>query len=218
MPSEKHARHATPEQVAEICLKLGFALSPEQSACLSGYLDLLAKWNRVMNLVGRSKWQDILSHLVVDSLYLDAFLRTLDIADTPECWDLGAGAGLPGIPLRMLWQKGSYCLVEAREKRALFLRTALASRPLPGVTVFHGRAEAFMPARPPADLIVSRAFMPWETMLDFVKNHVRAGSFCLFLTLTPLPAALPEGWTAEAEKRYTAGGRDSRFFWAIRRC
>ena len=203
-------------ETAARCERLGFSLNDAQSVALAGYLDLLVKWNRVMNLVGRSDWCDILDHLVVDSLHLADFVRGLELPDSPECWDLGAGAGLPGLPLRMLWQKGCYHLVDSREKRAIFLRTILAAFPLPGVSVFQGRVEAFMPTRPLADLIVSRAFMPWEKMLHLVRGFTVPGSFCLFLTLVPLPPDLPQGWTAHAEKRYMTDSTP-RFFWALRR-
>ena len=117
-----------------------------------------------MNLVGTRTAEDTFFTLVVDSLHLGRFLREdVEYSAAPCCWDLGSGAGLPGLPLRMIWQEGDYWLVEAREKRALFLSTVLAKYPLPGTHVFRGRAEAFM-AGPPArtaDLIVSRAFMPW---------------------------------------------------------
>lgn len=207
---------AGPEETAAYCASLGFSLDSGQSACLDAYLDLLVKWNRVMNLVGRSTKREILSQLAVDSFFLADFLRALPLPEEPECWDLGSGAGLPGAPLRMLWRQGRYCLVESREKRALFLKTVLAACPLPGVSVFQGRAEAFMPTRPPADLIVSRAFMPWKKMLALTAPFTRSGSVCLFLTLCPLPSELPEGWTAQAEERYMAGG-GARYFWAIRR-
>lgn len=206
----------TPENVGVLCRELGFDFSHEQHALLTAYLALLVKWNRVMNLVGRPDWPEILVELAADSFYLADFLRSLDIPPDPECWDLGAGAGLPGIPLRMLWREGSYTLVESREKRAIFLRTVLAACPLPGVSVFQGRAESFMPSRPLADLVVSRAFMPWEKVLDLVQNFVAPRAHCVFLTLEPMPESPPQGWTAVADTRYTAGG-DARFFWALQR-
>ena len=116
----------------------------------------------------------------------------------------------------MVWKAGDYTLVEAREKRALFLRTVLAACPLEGVTVFQGRAERFMPAHAPAHLVVSRAFMPWEKLLALVEPHLAPGGFCVFLTLSPLPVSLPKGWTTAAGKRYTVADA-SRHFWALRK-
>ena len=216
MPRTSASPRVTPEDVSALCRDLGFSLSGAASESLAVYLGLLGKWNRVMNLVGPRDWRDILSGLIVDSFHLAGFIRALPLPPAPECRDLGAGAGLPGIPLRMLWQEGSYTLVEAREKRALFLRTVLASCPLPGVSVFQGRAEAFMAVRGPAHLTVSRAFLPWEKVLALVEEYTKPGGYCLFLTLTPLPAALPQGWEAAAEQAYTVGN-DQRWLWALRK-
>lgn len=206
----------TPEAVLLACADAGFSLHAKTASSLALYLEMLGKWNRVMNLVGPARWEDILRTLIIDSLHLAGFIATLPLPDAPACRDLGAGAGLPGIPLRMLWQQGSYTLVEARKKRALFLRAVLSSCPLPGVSVFHGRAEEFMATRPPADLTVSRAFLPWEKVLDMIENHTSAGGSCIFLTLAPAPATLPDGWTLAATQAYRVG-QNSRYFWALRK-
>ena len=111
--------------------RAGFELTEETLPPLAGYLGLLIQWNRVMNLVGTRTAEDTFFTLVVDSLHLGRFLREdVEYSAAPCCWDLGSGAGLPGLPLRMIWQEGDYWMVEAREKRALFLSTVLAQYPL----------------------------------------------------------------------------------------
>ena len=123
---------------------------------LGRYVDMLAAWNRAMNLTGGRDGADILEHLVPDSFELAAFLSSGPLADAadaagpdgPRVLDLGAGAGLPGIPLRMVWERGEYTLVEAREKRALFLANALAALDLARTTVWRGPAEALFARAP----------------------------------------------------------------------
>ena len=195
------------------------------------YLSILQKWNKVMNLVGPYSWQEILRLLLVDSAWLAAFLAGLQrqemLAPEPESWDLGAGAGLPGIPLRLLWEKGMYSLVDARQKRTLFLRTVLAAHILPQTLVYEGRAEQFMPTRPNADLVVSRAFMPWQDVLTLVGPHLAPGGVVVFLVLQPapkqadmaqatcgVPGLFGERWRVLGQQEYPVGG-DSRFLWAV---
>lgn len=204
----------TPEALAAAATALGFSPGDGELRELSLYLGILEKWNKAMNLVGPGSWRDIFDTLIIDSLHLAGFVRALPLPAAPLCRDLGAGAGLPGIPLRVLWREGKYALIEAREKRALFLKTVLASCPLPGVSVFQGRAEAFMAANPPASLTVSRAFMPWEQVLALVAPHTEPGGLCVFLTLAPLPATLPGGWRAVDERTYRVK-KDARYFWAL---
>ena len=169
-----------PGEVAAEARRAGFDLTKPQAELLSRYLTLLLKWSRVMNLVGRATWPEVFRDLTADSLHLAKFLAGLNLPEQPLTLDLGAGAGLPGIPLRVLWEQGDYLLVELREKRAVFLRQAVAvlqqAGGLPGVRVFHGRAEAVAPElarlrlRPCADLIVSRAFMPWPRLLPLAAQ------------------------------------------------
>lgn len=176
------------------------------------YLDKLMKWNRMMNLVGARTWQDALKRLVVDSFHLAFFLEE-NRFQTNNIWDLGSGAGLPGIPLRMIWQKGEYWLVESREKRALFLSTFLAQCPLQSTFVFHGRAESFMSTHPPADLIISRAFMPWRHLLDLVRPFLTSNGQVILLLCEE--NVLYSGWEETHLYKYQVGS-DIRFFCSLK--
>ncbi|WMW66469.1 class I SAM-dependent methyltransferase [Nitratidesulfovibrio liaohensis] len=197
--------HVSLKELSRLCAEAGFGPDsvPEAAqTALAGYLELLMKWNRVMNLVGTHTWQATFRTLIVDSLHLARFLRTLPLPEAPETWDLGAGAGLPGIPLRAVWQAGTYHLVDAREKRTLFLSNVLARHPLPGTVVFRGRVEEFMPTRPKADCVVSRAFLPWSEVLQLVRDHVAPGGVVVFLANEGAPASLPTGWKVVARAEY----------------
>lgn len=225
-------------ELMRLCAEAGFTPTEQEREDLAEYLELLLQWNRSMNLVGTHTWQDTFTTLIVDSLHLHTFMQTLDLPENPIIWDLGAGAGLPGIPLRIVWHEGIYTLVDAREKRTIFMGMALAKNPQVGTKVYTGRAEKFMEHElaqgRPADIIVSRAFMPWRELLSFVEGTLAsqvedslkakvsdAGKPCagmpsrvLFLTLEPLPRDMPEGWKAEAEMAYdTRVGR--RYLWSI---
>lgn len=205
-----------PSALAARLTDLGFSLPEEAARGLGTYLSLLMKWNKAMNLVGTHSWEETLDTLAVDSFHLANFLPGIGLPPSPETFDLGAGAGLPGIPLRLVWQEGRYTLVEAREKRALFMRTALASLSLGQTTVFTGRAEKFFMQASPADCIVSRAFMPWQDMLGFIKNALAPCGRIVFLTLTPAPGDIPEPWRLVAEARYEVM-RTPRHFWCFAR-
>ena len=203
-----------PDRLAVRLDCLGFSLPDTALAGLGIYLAQLVKWNKAMNLVGTSSWEETLDTLVVDSFHLAAFLPSLDLAPEPVSFDLGAGAGLPGIPLRLLWRDGAYTLIEAREKRALFMRTVLTAVDLGRTTVFQGRAEDFFHEAPPADLIVSRAFMPWRGMLDFIDDALAPAGRVVFLTLAPVPGDIPSPWRLVTQTTYTAD-KTARHFWCF---
>lgn len=200
--------------VGDVVDALGFSLNAEELKAFTGYLNHVMKWNKVMNLIGPYSWKEALTTLLIDSLHLARFLETLDLPDSPECWDFGAGAGLPGLPLRCVWQRGGYFLVDAREKRTMFMEQVLALHPLPETYVYWGRVEDFMKEKSPADIIVSRAFMPWEKLLSLVEGNIQPAGRVIFLTLEPVPDTLPSGWKVEASFAYDVEGT-SRYFWSL---
>jgi 16S rRNA (guanine527-N7)-methyltransferase len=167
-----------------------------------------------MNLVGPYSWKDILTILIIDSLHLNQFLRSLPLPAAPVTWDFGAGAGLPGIPLRALWQEGEYHLVDVREKRAMFMEQTVKRLRIPNTTVYKGRVEEFMARHDPADLMLSRAFMPWEKLLDLVGSNIKSQGRIVVLALEPVPQDLIEGWSVEKEISYSVG-KDTRYFWSL---
>ncbi len=195
---------------------------------LAIYLSLLMRWNKVMNLVGARNYKDCLNNLIIDSFYLAEFISSLPNAydeSNLQIWDLGAGAGLPGIPLRMIWAKGNYYLVEAREKRAIFMENTLDQLRSKGFAfhdtyVFQGRAQDFFAQQQEksqhAHIILSRAFMPWAQLLVFVKPFLVKNGRVIFLTLEKAPTSQLEhlGWKLESEFKYLVNNQE-RYFWSV---
>lgn len=197
------------DQVASSAARLGRVLSAEEARLLTVYLGLLVKWNSRMNLVGPATWSEILEILIQDSWHLADLLQTL--APQPgQTLDLGAGAGLPGIPLRVFWQSGDYYLVEPRQKRAIFMEQAAAHMKLPRTKVICGRMEALPAARRQADLIVSRAFMPWKKLLAEVRGYLAPQGRVLVMSNETSEESV-EGYSLEQVLDYTVAGK-KRFF------
>lgn len=214
-----------PGEVSGEAKRAGFKLAPEQAEALSRYLTLLLKWNRAMNLVGRADWPGVFRDLAADSLHLAEFLKELPLPEAPLALDLGAGAGLPGIPLRVLWPRGDYVLVELREKRAIFLTQAVGALKLPRTFVLHGRAEASLAALPGfklererADVVLSRAFMPWPQLLPLAADLLAPGGTLVVLANEAPPkeqgADMGAGFRLSGVREYPADGR-SRYFWSL---
>jgi len=208
-------------ELNKLCLQLKFKISDDNLLHLKVYLELLVKWNKVMNLVGISKWRAIFSNLIVDSFFLSKHIQHLqrnsEIVAEPTVFDLGAGAGIPGIPLRILWQNGNYYMLESMEKRAIFLSTVLEKIPLPQTSVFMGRVEDFAAEKNiMADLIVSRAFMPWEKTLPLIENMLSPNGKVIFLASEPAPEKLIDNWQIDSTKLYRIQYK-KRYFWIVSR-
>ena len=204
--------------------RLGRVLSLGQAGLLAGYLGLLVHWRRKVNLVGPSDWPTMLTELVADSWHLADFLSgpeagaVLPPPGAPLCLlDFGAGAGLPGIPLRAFYPGGEYVLLESRVKRAIFLGEAVDRLKLPATFVAEGRVEVTVPpivaARPGVfTLCLGRAFAPWPQFLELCRTLVPAPMAVLAMTgQTPEAAAVPPAFALVAGASYPAPG-GQRYF------
>lgn len=198
-----------PHEVQAAGHRLGRPLADGQARRLAAYLSLLVKWNSRMNLVGPSRWEGILEDLIQDSWHLADLLQTL--APQPEATlDLGAGAGLPGIPLRIFWTSGQYHLVEPRQKRALFMEQAVFALDLPRTAVCCGRMEMLPESLHNADLLLSRAFRPWKALLRDVRGLLAPGGRVVIMSNDARTESVA-GYELETVREYIVAGK-KRFF------
>ncbi len=123
------------------------------------YLDLLEQFRDSMNLVGPMRRAQIVADLFIDSL-IPATLRP------PEgpILDVGTGAGLPGLPLKITYPDRPITLVEPRRKRSTFLKIATNRLDLADVSLERARIEE-LDVRP-FDYVVSKAFQPPADWLE----------------------------------------------------
>ena len=102
------------------------------------YLNLLVKWQRAQRLVGSTDALWIVEHLFLDSLL---FLRILP-PTFGTLLDLGSGAGLPGVPIKIVKSEVEVTLVESRRRRASFLSSVVRDLGLDRTHVISDRVEA----------------------------------------------------------------------------
>ncbi|MBI4611762.1 MAG: 16S rRNA (guanine(527)-N(7))-methyltransferase RsmG [Candidatus Rokubacteria bacterium] len=145
-------------------------------AAFSTYLSLLLRWNRVHSLTAYRKPEEIVERLFLDSLL---FLEYLPLAAGCRVLDLGSGAGVPGIPLKIVRLEWQLTLIEVRRKRTSFLATVVRELGLEGVTVLTGRAESLLGSVPGLkegfDAVVTRASGPIGTMAPLALGFVKPG-------------------------------------------
>ncbi len=204
------------QDLAALALQNGRKLDARQCAKLFCYVDLLARWNKKMNLVGPFSREKMVTDLVADSWHLADFLSTLDIVKAPVTFDLGAGAGLPGIPLRCFWPKGNYYLVEPRKKRSVFMRQALRDMGLVQTQVLNCGYQDIDASLLPADIVLSRAFCPWKEFLALSGGLAGAKGRVIVMASTAKPEEKVAGWELESTWPYKARG-EMYFFWSFLR-
>ncbi len=161
--------------------RLGLRLSAKQLEQFHIYWQELVEWNRRVNLTGITGYQEVQTKHFLDSLTVclvwpppsaNAVLRIIDV---------GTGAGIPGVPLKILFPEIRLVLLEATEKKATFLRYINDRLGLTDVEVVTGRAEDAARQgryRESFDIVVSRAVAPLVTLAELaLPFSIVGGSF-----------------------------------------
>lgn len=131
---------------------LGLDLDARQEQQLLAYVALLDKWNKVYNLTAVREPEAMVTQHLLDSL---AVLPHLAAAGTLV--DVGAGAGLPGIPLAIARPDLRVILTDSNHKKTTFMQQACVELGLANASVVCERVERVeLPVK--ADAVISRAF------------------------------------------------------------
>ena len=160
---------------------------------LLDYLILLQKWNRVYNLTAIRDPQKMVSAHLLDSLAALPFLPHGQILD------VGAGAGLPGIPLAAATPQSQFSLIDSNQKKSAFLRQAVAELKLTNLQVLCLKVEAWLsPVK--FNCIISRAFADLSQFIESSKHLLTEDG--IFAALKGrYPAAeldcIPEGYATK---------------------
>jgi len=181
-------------QLRDGLVALGLELSNEVQAKLQAYLALLKKWNATYNLTAIRDEAEMVTQHLLDSLSVLPVLEKSALAG--RRWaDIGSGAGLPGIPLAIVWPDLEMSLIETVEKKSAFQRQAKIELGLTNITVVNRRVED-VPGGV-FDAVISRAF---ADLADFVRlaGHLLAQDGRLYAMKGQLPEdeikRLPPGW------------------------
>lgn len=161
-------------------LALGVALDDTAVARFSSYLALLQLWGKKINLTARLKTDEIILYHFVDSL---AGAPILGATPSGRVVDLGAGAGLPALPLKFALPDLRVLLVESVRKKVAFCQESIRVAGLTGVEAIWGRGEE-IGGRPRHrggyDWAVSRAMGPAADVARIALPFLVAGGRMLF--------------------------------------
>lgn len=153
--------------------KLGLELPAEAQARLLAYAAELLKWNEKVSLTAITRPDEVVEKHLLDSL---AVLP--EVQSSSSLLDLGAGAGLPGIPLAVALPALHCTLVDAVAKKVSFMKAgAVKAGVTPRVRALHARAEghAEKEGLPRVACVISRAFMDVGPFLLLARHYVLPG-------------------------------------------
>jgi len=153
---------STREELQRGISSLSLHCNEEMLSSLLGYIDLLKKWNSAYNLLGSNELPLLVSRHILDSLSVAPYMEGNLIAD------IGAGAGLPGIPLAILNPEKQFVLIDSNGKKTRFMFQAKIQLGLDNITIENCRLEHYQSIQQ-IDMVMCRAFSTLADALTMLQ-------------------------------------------------
>lgn len=157
---------------------------------LEVYYNLLIKWGATYNLTSIKDKDEVFEKHFWDSLAVMPFLPTHG-----RLLDIGAGAGFPGIPLKMASPALSVMLLEATKKKCNFCDAVIRELGLKDIKMVQGRVEenSTMDKCGKFDIVISRATFSLKDYLGYAKPYIKdAGSMIVAMKSGDIEEELKE--------------------------
>lgn len=168
-------------------LAMQLQIDADKQTKLLAYLMLINKWNKVHNLTAIRDPLEMVSVHLLDSFSVLSHVQGLS---AKSLLDVGAGAGLPSIPLAICLPELQVTAIDSVQKKASFMRQVKGELALQNFNVASGRVEALKRESVNGglgfDVIISRAF---SEIALFVKlsRHLLAKKGCWLAMKGVLP-------------------------------
>jgi len=164
--------------------RAGASVDATAADALEQYFSLLARWNPKVNLTAlplNPPGDETFDRLFVEPVAAAAHIERASLRDAPLRWiDLGSGGGSPAIPLKIVRPAWHLTMVEAKERKAAFLREAIRALRLQEAEVLNARLES-LDERATADVVTVRAVKLDNTVAEAVRNLLSGdGIFAVF--------------------------------------
>lgn len=153
-------------------------VSRETIQDLDRMVELLKKWNKTINLVGKSTINDVWGRHILDSAQMWA-----KRPENLKIWvDLGSGGGFPALVLAILAKEKmpdvKFHLIESDARKCAFLRNVSRETSL-NTKIHITRIENAEPIK--ADIVSARALASVDALLGFSQKFMADSAYCLFL-------------------------------------
>jgi len=186
----------TLDELWQIAKANALSISPEQLASLGQYASLLKEKNQVVNLISRKDEENILGKHFLHSLCIAMpKIAGMTLPTGAKAFDIGAGGGLPGIPLKIVRPDISIVLCDSIAKKIKAVTEFIRDLGLKGIEGVTGRAEDL--ARSPEhrkqyDIVVSRAVAPLDELVFWTKDLMKPRAILLALKGGDLKAEIAQ--------------------------
>jgi 16S rRNA (guanine527-N7)-methyltransferase len=158
--------------------RLGFKLTTKQLAQFELYYSKIGKWNQLVNLTAITRYEDVQIKHFLDSLTVTLAFKYLKNNPPERVIDIGTGAGMPGIPLKIIFPSIKLTLVESIAKKTSFLQYVIDQLEFKDIEVVTARAEDIgrkEKYREQFDLVTGRAVAALPTLLELTLPFCKSG-------------------------------------------
>jgi len=168
--------------LSESARLMGLKLNEEHRKAFEIYYGELVAWNEKFNLTAITDYDQVQIKHFLDSLTClladEDFTRTICQQRGVRAIDIGAGAGFPGLPLKIVCPGLRLTLLEATGKKVGFLEHVVSRLGLVGVEVIKGRAEELgqdAAHRERYDLALARAVAELPVLVEYALPFCKPG-------------------------------------------
>ena len=187
----------TPQEFYQLLIQQGIELTDRQKDQFERYFELLVEWNEKINLTAIAEKKEVYLKHFYDSIA--PVLQGLIDNQELKLLDIGAGAGFPSLPMKIIYPQLDVTIIDSLNKRINFLKLLAEELKLDKVHFYHGRAEdlaqdkAF---RAQFDLVTARAVARMQVLSELTIPYLKVGGKLLALKASNAPEELDEAKNA----------------------
>ncbi|NWK84162.1 16S rRNA (guanine(527)-N(7))-methyltransferase RsmG [Staphylococcus sp. GSSP0090] len=158
----------------------GIELSDKQQQQFETYYQMLVEWNEKMNLTSITEEHEVYLKHFYDSIATSFYT---DLTKELTICDVGAGAGFPSIPLKIIFPNLKVTIVDSLNKRIHFLNQLAEALALDNVSFVHDRAETYGKGdyRASYDIVTARAVARLSVLSELCLPLVKKGGHFIAL-------------------------------------
>ena len=186
-----------PEIFYNLLAEQNIPLSDQQKKQFERYFELLVEWNEKINLTAITDKEEVYLKHFYDSIA--PILQGLIPNETIKLLDIGAGAGFPSLPMKILYPQLDVTIIDSLNKRINFLQLLAQELDLDNVHFYHGRAEDLAQDknfRAQYDFVTARAVARMQVLSELTIPYLKVGGKLLALKASNAPEELLEAKNA----------------------
>ena len=187
----------TPQEFYQLLSQQEIELTDRQKNQFERYFELLVEWNEKINLTAITEKNEVYLKHFYDSIA--PVLQGLIDNQELKLLDIGAGAGFPSLPMKIIYPQLDVTIIDSLNKRINFLKLLAEELELDKVRFYHGRAEDFAQGkafRAQFDLVTARAVARMQVLSELTIPYLKVGGKLLALKASNAPEELDEAKNA----------------------